>query len=392
MQVAIVKYQEEKQTLRKAIEMCEGLKDLKRGDRVLVKPNVVAAGSRKIPPHGMTTSPEVMTELLSILKDLGCDRITIGEGAIVLKELKLDTNRAMVWSGLQPVAERFGARVCDFNEGNFEEIELLGNEIEVSKEVFETDFFINVPVLKTHNQSVVSLALKNLKGCLSFKSKKKFHKMGLDDMIAHLGRRIPNHLVIIDGIYALERGPLLGSSLTVPHRFDLIVAGTDILAVDMVGAEILGYSIDDVPHLKRYGELSGREVRLEDIEILGERLEDVRQPLEWTLAWSQHILDEAGITGIHFPAPGISLCSGCGYTLFVGCANFALNAKGRKFDKVYICAGKDIEPRADAKDVVLLGQCAIEKNREYKDALKVKGCPPKSGEVTKCLEQLRAIG
>ena len=391
MQVAVVRYQEENATLNKALQMCQGLKGLKRGDRILIKPNVVAAGSRKIPPHGMTTTPQVMTELLSLLKDFGCDKITIGEGSIVLEEFKLDTQRAMAWSGLKAVAERFGVEVCDFNEGNFQKIELLGEEVEITQEVLEVDFLINLPVLKTHNQAVVSLGLKNLKGCLSFDSKKRFHGLNLDEMIAQLGIKIPSHQIIVDGHYALERGPLLGSPLTIPHRFDLIIAGTDVLAVDMVGAEILGYSIEEVGHLKRYAEITGNKAKVNDIKILGEKLADVRHPLAFTSPWAQEILDAASIDGIHFPNPGASLCSGCAYTVVIGCVNFVRNAVGRRFDEVYICAGGETRPGANAKNVVLLGQCAIKNNKTYRDALKVKGCPPNSEEITKCLGKLEAI-
>ena len=94
--------------------------------------------------------------------------------------------------------------------------------------------------------------MKNLKGCLKFSSKKRFHKRGnLEKLIALLNVHLDTHLTIIDGTYALENGPSGGPA----HRKDLIIAGTDILATEIVGAKVLGKNPSEIPHIKEYGSL-----------------------------------------------------------------------------------------------------------------------------------------
>ena len=66
----------------------------------------------------------------------------------------------------------------------------------------------------------------------------------------------------------------------------------------------------------------------------------------------------------------------------MGCANFAREVAGKKFDEACICAGSEVKPYHAAKKVVLLGQCAIVKNKKNKGAFRVKGCPPNNKEVT----------
>ena len=50
--VAVVKYDDTPESLRKAIELANGFGELKKTDRVLLKPNVVWGGSKKMPQFG----------------------------------------------------------------------------------------------------------------------------------------------------------------------------------------------------------------------------------------------------------------------------------------------------------------------------------------------------
>jgi uncharacterized protein (DUF362 family) len=82
------------------------------------------------------------------------------------------------------VAKRYGAKLVDFNSEPFEEVQLEKIKVKISRWALESDFLINLPVLKTHRQTKVSLGMKNLKGCLAIESKKKFHKHDIARLIA----------------------------------------------------------------------------------------------------------------------------------------------------------------------------------------------------------------
>jgi uncharacterized protein (DUF362 family) len=225
--VSIVKYSGTLDSFIKAIELCDGLDALKSDHKVLLKPNIVWGGTRKVPPYGRVTTSTVVGHVLQVLRDRGCTDITIGEGTVSNKELGSNTVRGFDWTGIRKVANRYGARLIDFNDGPYEEVQLENIGVKISKWAMECDFLIDLPVLKTHFMTKISLGMKNLKGCLAPRSKQKFHKHDLNRLIALLNMRVRPSLTITDGIYGLERGP---EFLGTPRRMDLIISGRDVFS------------------------------------------------------------------------------------------------------------------------------------------------------------------
>ncbi len=252
---AVVRYDGTIRSLRNAIELCDGFESLNPHQRILLKPNIVWGGTPKLPPFGVVTTSVLVDHLLQLLRDKGCRDIAIGEGTVPNSELRSSTYRGYRWSGIERVARRYGVPLIDFNSERFEQVSLGDIQVDVSRWALQCDFLINMPVLKTHRQTKVSLGMKNLKGCLGIGSKKKFHKHDLSRLIALLNARLKSSLTIIDGIYALEGGPdFLGTS----HRTNLLIAGRDVLSGDIVGAEALGIRAEEVDHIRELCLIDGR--------------------------------------------------------------------------------------------------------------------------------------
>jgi uncharacterized protein (DUF362 family) len=302
--VAVVKYEETAEALRKAIDLANGFEELKRSDRVLLKPNVVWGGSKQMPQFGVVTTARIVEDLLQLFSEHGCE-ISIGEGTVVNEELGSNTFRGFKWSGIERMAKKFGAKLIDFNKESSEQVELNDTKVWIATSALEADFLINMPVLKTHVQTKVSLGLKNLKGCLQMRSKMEFHKRGLERMIALLGTKVKPELTIIDGIYANERGP---GRIGTAHRMNLIIAGRDILSCDITGSTILGIDPSTVDHLREFAAITDRSLDMETIDVRGEKVEDVTRPLEWDLNY-EDIFRQAGIRGITVQKPGKAVCT-----------------------------------------------------------------------------------
>lgn len=276
--VSIVRYRKNKDTIRKALELCDGFKDLKANDKILIKPNIVFASRRKkVPLYGVVTTTKVIEDIIILLREYGCNDITIGEGSPYHDELDLSTINGFKSTGLTVVAEKYGVKLVDFNKSEFSRVDLGPTKVKLARESLESDFLINVPVLKTHVQTKVSLSLKNLKGCLKQSSKMKFHKTGLNEMIARLNTVLKPKLNIIDGIYSLERGPTISGRA---YRSNLIIASRDAYLGDIVGAACLGIDPLTVECFTQYGNLTGQSPSLGNIEIRGESINDVVVPLE----------------------------------------------------------------------------------------------------------------
>ena len=374
--VSIVRSETEGKNVKRSIELCDGLSAFKSGSKVLIKPNCVFPGSPKKKPKGTVTNAAVIAELIEALKDAGAGPITIGEGTIVIKELQSSTGGCFAWAGITEVADKYGVRLQDFNEGPFRKFEFDGRRIKVAEGAFENDFFVDLSVLKTHAQTRISLGAKNLKGCLSATSRKTFHEQNLEKFIALLNKEIRVDLSLIDGTYGLQKGPFGEDAIP----FNLIIAGRDLIATDMVGAEVMGIDYREVLHLKLLSEFKGHSFDLGKVEIVGEPIEDVRQPLEWWYPWTDELLKTYNIRGLTVKDPGLIFCSGCTITVFAGLRNFLKANAGSDFGKAEICIGGAVAEEG-SDPVVLLGKCPMAINKNRDGAIAVKGCPVGIGDI-----------
>ncbi|MCJ7670253.1 MAG: DUF362 domain-containing protein, partial [Dehalococcoidia bacterium] len=347
MTVSLVKFDGSLDSLRKAIELCQGFEKLGRNDRVLIKPNNCFR-HKIMPPYGMVTTAKIIEGIVQLLLDYGCKDISIGEGAIIgiFDELEPYTKQGFRGTGIEKIAKKYGIKLVDFNQGAFHELDLGGVKVKVSRAALDTDFLVNVPVLKTHFQAKVSLGFKNLKGCLSKDSKKRFHtSKRLDTLICLLNEAIKSDLVIIDGIYMLEKGPetLVG----VAHRKDLIIASPDIFECDVVGATILGIDPAQVDYLREFAQRHGRSFDTNTIQIKGEDIESLKEQLEWRFEPDKELLPPAKITGLSAPHPGQTLCSACGATLALALSIFGKDNPGMDFGGVELYYGLGLKPERD---------------------------------------------
>ena len=386
MSVAVLKWTGP-ETVARALETIDAWEAFKPGMKVLIKPNVVMGGSPKISCRGITTSPIVVEEIVRIVHEMGAGSVVIAEGSVELPTLKLDTNAAYQWSGLQALAEEKGILLIDLNKGPYRKFTLSdGTEIEIAEAIFDADFVINVPVLKTHNQTITTICLKNLKGCLAMESKKICHvETDLNRAIAEFNQFIPCHVNVIDALTATEIGPTPTGKEDQVRELGLLLAGKDRLECDIVGSFLLGYSADNIPHIKHYAELTDRSLNLEEISIHGEDPAQYRMDLEYVSDWAKDLMEKYNIDGMHMPYYGNQVCSACGFNVWAGLFGFCRAHQGLKLDGVELCLGKDIIPDGDSKHSVLIGKCTIESNREIEGVIKIPGCPPDPGKMAEIM-------
>jgi uncharacterized protein (DUF362 family) len=376
MTVSLVKFDGSLDSLRRAIQLCDGFEKLSKDDRVLIKPNI-SFRHKLMPPYGMVTTSRVIEAVIQLLFEYGCKDISIGEGAIidVLDELGPYTKRGFKGTGVDKISKKYGVKLIDFNKAPSRKVDLGGVKVQISRAALDTDFLINIPVLKTHFQTKVSLGFKNLKGCLSKDSKKRFHISNrLDNLICLLNEAIESDLVIIDGIYMLERGPetLVG----VARRKNLIIASPDVFECDVVGATVLGINPAQVDYLKEFAQRHNRSFDINAIQIKGENIESLKEQLEWRFEPDKELLTPAKITGLSAPYPGQTLCSACGATLALALSIFGKDNPGMDFGGAAFYYGLELKPEGDTQKVFLYGDCAIRSNKSLQNVIEIAGCPP----------------
>lgn len=247
----------------------------------------------------------------------------------------------------------------------------------------EADFFINLPVLKTHGAATVSLGIKNLKGVMKIAGKKLCHSPGrhLEHNFPIMAEKLNPQLTVIDGIYMLEKGPLhIGNAF----RKDLVIASRDILGADIVGAAVMGIDAETVKHLSFFAARNGKSVDISDYDILGLPLKEEIQPIKWDEKWNDEntcpkVMEPIGISGIAIRKFDDTLCSGCSMTP-VMCNLMAASAfKGKPFDNIEVLIGKKMQASAGFDHTLLVGRCIVkanEGNPNIRHGIALKKCPP----------------
>jgi uncharacterized protein (DUF362 family) len=142
-------------------------------------------------------------------------------------------------------------------------------KVKVAKTALES-VLISVPKLKIHRLATVTLGIKNLMGALA--SKGSMHNGRLSENIADLASVLRPSLTVIDGIIAGGGHETSGN----PVKMDLVIAGADPVAVDAVGAAVMGIQPTEVKHLVLVERKGLGTCRLENIEVVGEPVEKVR--------------------------------------------------------------------------------------------------------------------
>jgi len=343
--------------------------------RVLIKPNLTA--EENLWEKGALTGPLFMRALVEEVQKANPAEVIIAEAIAI----GLNTKKAFAANGYEEVAQATGARLLDLYDGEFEEIKTpaggLLQSVRVSKTVLQADFFINAPVLKTHFASTLTAAMKNLKGTTPYDEKKRFHYLGLNKAVAELNAVLKPHLIVVDGLIALEGdGPVAGT----PVGLNLLMAGTDAVAVDTVCARVMDIDPAEVLSLclaqsMDYGVWDEREIK-----VTGKSIAEVRHPFKRACAPLE--LDWEKIRFLDGEA-----CNACRNGLRI--AMDRLRAVGVPLDKLprlEISMGSQARLSESSGCIPLpIGNC----QKQYKHLPNfVPGCPPQTFLMA---DQLREI-
>lgn len=220
------------------LEHMDWASKIRKDAHIVLKPNLVIAATAD---GGATTHPEIVEAAIAYFSNHGFERISIVESAWVGDS----TARAFKVHGYQRFADQYGIGLVDVKHDTYVKTESHGFSMEMSRTIMEADFLISLPVLKGHCQTTMTCALKNMKGCISDRSKRQFHSWGLHDPIAALNAVRKADLVIVDSL----NGDLDFEEGGNPVQTNRMFAGTDSVLVDTFGASLMGFEVDDIPYI-----------------------------------------------------------------------------------------------------------------------------------------------
>jgi len=398
--VSVVRYKEAYQSVRKVVLDCGGFDSLPSKARVFIKPNIMFwTRACAFPKWGVITTSRVIENLVVLLMEHGIEDITIGEGIVGDPEDTETPAHAFRALGYETLKQRYGVKVLNIMQRPFKKVYLNDDlSLKFNKDILESDFLVNIPVMKAHNQTMVSLGIKNLKGTIDNPSRKKCHsanpQKGLHYHVARLSEPMPPTLTIIDGIYSLERGPGFDGKM---RRSNLLIASNDILSADMVGTKILGHDPAEVGYLSQAAEKAGRPLDLSDVNIVGENIEDVASYHEYDFTYVSNrngemprALSKQGLKGLFYRKFDETMCTYCSYLNGVLLTAIRQAWEGEPWDNVEVLTGKAMEPTSGMNATILVGQCMYKKNKDHPNIRKLffaKGCPPDPQELVGILNK-----
>ena len=270
--VIVLKTKEDQieRNIYKIFELAGGIdKYINKGDNVLIKPNFIVP---KKSSSGATTDLRIIEAVIkAILKQKAMP--IIGEGV----PYSFNADETFKRVGIDKIAKKHNIQLINMDNYIPKNVKIKNslavNEILISNLVFEVDKIINLPVMKTHTQTTVTLGMKNLKGCIIGKEKLILHHVGLSEGIVDLNTILKPTFTIIDGIVGMEgNGPTNGK----PKRMNLLLGSSDILALEIIGSKIMGFNPYSIKHIYLAKDKKIGEYDIKHINVIGENIEEVK--------------------------------------------------------------------------------------------------------------------
>jgi uncharacterized protein (DUF362 family) len=233
-------YDAARKMTEQAVEKVGGIGEyVSRGDVVWVKPNI---GWTRRPELAANTHPAVVATLVALCKDAGAKEVKVGDHTCN------EAEQTYAESGVARAVKEAGGEMVYLDDNRYRDVTIDGDRLDtwpVYGEMLEADALINVPVAKHHGLAELTCCMKNYMGVIGG-NRGAWHQ-SLPDCLVDITRFMRPRLSLVDATRVLvANGPTGGSMEDVRFRY-AVAAGTDIVALDAFGAEMIDRSPMDIP-------------------------------------------------------------------------------------------------------------------------------------------------
>jgi len=309
--VALIKcedYAEVKKAIDKVLKLIGGLqKYIKRGDKVLLKPNL----SDPLPPEkAAVTHPLFLQAVIELVKEIS-PHVWIAEQSA--PSSKGTTEQAYRISGTEHIAKKTGTMFRNMQDEDFVVKDIPNHKIlektDFATAIFQADVIINLPKLKSHGLTYLTGAIKNCFGFIHPDERQYAHGQfkNVDDFsrcIVDIFSYVKPKLSIMDAILCMEgdEGPSYGRPIHIGH----VICSNDAVATDSVAAKLTGHNPLAIPMIKDACERSLGEGDISKINVVGASLNAVE--------FCQHTnyINRHSKKGNAQPMINQNLCTKCG--------------------------------------------------------------------------------
>jgi len=366
--VAIARNKDVDRAVRDVLRCC----DVEFSGTVFIKPNI--AHNR---PSPITTSAEVVRAVAENAFALGAEEVLVGDSPSYPTKYSMHRSIEQVYegSGIAEAVESAGAKMYFVDREKFVSVRidgLINWKPKIAKIALEADCLINLPVMKTHHMTTVTLGIKNLHGLVQDSQKILFHSDAIHAKLVDVLRAVRPALTIVDATTAMEgNGPSQGS----PVKLDTIVASKDTVACDAVCCAIMGIDWRGIEHIKVAARCGLGVADLRKINIIGTPLRECKRKF--------------ALPDLSIDYDGVDVYRGGVCTPCVALLRTALHSLHTRDPEIMrdmnVYIGTNPPPARERKLTFIVGDCAC--NSFDGKGIRIEGCPP-FDVVTKIRETL----
>jgi uncharacterized protein (DUF362 family) len=243
-------------------------KFVKPGFTVVIKPNI---GWDRTPEEGANTHPAIVAELAKMALEAGAEKVQIFDRTCN------DSRRCYKRSGVEDAIEALSKEIDDdrvtlsfVDDIRFETVEIKGakslTKWPLYRPALAADALINVPVLKHHGLTGVTIGMKNLMGVMGG-NRGRIHKK-IEDSLVDLNMAVRSTLTVVDATRVLTKGGPQGGGTKNVRIENRLAACEDVVTADAWGAKVFGVDPMEVAHIRRAVERGLGIADLEKVTII----------------------------------------------------------------------------------------------------------------------------
>lgn len=246
----------------KGIASLGGMKQfVKPNQTVVVKPNI---GWDVPPERASNTNPLLVGRIVEQCKMAGAKAVYVFDNTLS------EWTRCYKTSGIEAAVKKAGGTmVTGSSESYYQAVDIKGGKslknAKVHELILESDVFINVPALKSHGGTKLSIGMKNLMGVVW--EREYWHSHDLHQCIADFTTFCKPDLIVVDAYRVLKRNGPRGVSVADVATMKYQLIGKDIVAVDTAATKVFGLEPRDVKHILLAEQLGVGKSNIEAMKV-----------------------------------------------------------------------------------------------------------------------------
>lgn len=375
-----------KKVIQEGLKLIGGLSSIvKKGDTVLLKPNMGYPPPPGMPHWTNNTDVLVLTALTELCFEAGAKRVITGDGC----SHGIKASYLFPATGVQKAIEKIGGEISYFDEEPYLTRDVPGGILlkkqAIPKVVLDADVVINVPKIKSTTIGRWTLGFKNLFGLIPQGERSPWHRMPENFyLLADLMKLVKPALTVMDGLVIKEGvgTPHFGT----PVDLGVIIMSKDPVAAEAVAVSVIGHEPHEQAVLAIAEKYGVGKAELNQIEIRGRSIESVRKNTKVA----------AGDVYVN-PLPNVveyvgGACLGC--SVWIQNTPYPWEIEKNKTYALVVGGIPRLPEKFTEDEVIVLGTCAMHSREKIWKACPegvtprvINGCPPRENRIPGFLKQ-----